>query len=301
MTVRNLLIYNKKYREVTSNARQFLVEFIHNRLKSWTRAPEVDYIYPCSNTLTPLKGTDEVMSRKTIQHHQDRLKNISARLKLRVSKRARRMTLRLDPETRAMHLIVPPRMDLGDAVDFAGQHRAWIREKLSSLPKAVPFIDGAIMPVAGRDHYLEIIQDDERRNTKITVKNRIMCVETPLDDPSLRIERYLRDWIQTEIDELAREKAAQIRRRIGDVRVRDTKSRWGSCAEDGNLSFCWRLVFAPREVIDYVVAHEVAHLVHFDHSPAFWRLCDRLSVDMAYGRDWLKEYGQTLMSYGSDN
>lgn len=241
------------------------------------------------------------MSRATSIHHQDRLKTISARLKLRVSKRARRVALRLDPETRAMHLVVPPRINIDAAIDFAGQHRAWIREKLSSLPKPMPFIDGAIMPLVGRDHYLEIIQDSDRRTTAITVKNRIMCVETHLDDPSARIERYLRDWIQDELAELAAEKAAMIRRRIGDVRVRDTKSRWGSCAEDGNLSFCWRLIFAPREVIDYVVAHEVAHLVHFDHSPAFWRLCDRLSVDMAYGRDWLKEYGQTLMSYGSKN
>lgn len=110
----------------------------------------------------------------------------------------------------------------------------------------------------------------------------------------------MRDRIRDELDALARDKAAIIRRRVG-VCACACKSRWGSCAEDGNLSFCWRLIFAPREVIDYVVAHEVAHLVHFDHSAAFWRLCDRLSVDMDYGRDWLKSHGQTLMSYGLQN
>ncbi len=255
------------------------------------------------NEITPKNfipaGNFDAVTQTTIHHHQDRFKSISTRLKLRVSKRARRMTLRLDPETRAVHLILPPRMNINTAVDFATQNRAWIREKLSELPKPVPFTDGAIIPFIGRDHYLEIISDDARRGTDITVKNRIITVDTSLDNPSMRIERYMRDRIRDELDALARDKATLIRRRVGDVRVRDTKSRWGSCAEDGNLSFCWRLVFAPREVIDYVVAHEVAHLVHFDHSATFWRLCDRLSDDMNYGRDWLKEHGQTLMSYGT--
>lgn len=258
-------------------------------------------LYNCiipNNPYDPRNG--DAVTKRTIHQHQDRLKSISTRLTLRVSKRARRMTLRLDPESRAVHLIVPPRMNINTALDFATLHRAWIREKISELPAPVPFHDGAIIPFMGRDHYLEIIGDDTRRGTAITAKNRIITVETPMDDPTPRIERFMRDRIRDELDTLARNKAAEIRRRVGDVRVRDTRSRWGSCAEDGNLSFCWRLVFAPREVMDYVVAHEVAHLVHFDHSSAFWRLCDRLSVDMNYGRDWLKENGQTLMSYGGE-
>ena len=255
------------------------------------------YIYGVSNKLTP-KIDPDVM-RKTLEHHQDRLKSISTRLELRVSKRARRIALKLDPETRAVHLVVPPRANLDYAVDFAAEHRTWIREKLSKLPAPVPFTDGAIIPFFGRDHYLEIIQDDSLRSTQITVKNRIMTVETPLDRADARIERYLRKWATEELAALAAEKAAMIRRRVGTVRVRDTKSRWGSCAEDGNLSFCWRIIFAPHEVIDYIVAHEIAHLVHFDHSAAFWRLCDRLSVDMEYGRDWLKENGHSLMAYGA--
>lgn len=255
------------------------------------------------NLLIPTKrfliGTEGAAMPTPLPRHQDRLKTISTRLRLRVSKRARRMTLRLDPEHRAVHLIVPPRMNFDDAVDFADLHRTWIRRKLSELPKPVPFHDGAIIPLLGRDHYLEIIQDETRRTTDIGIKNRILSIEGPLADPRERIERHLRALIRDYVDDLARQKGLEIRRRVGDVRVRDTRSRWGSCAEDGNLSFCWRLVFAPREVIDYVVAHEIAHLVHFDHSPAFWRLCDRLSIDMEYGRNWLKEYGQTLMSYGA--
>lgn len=239
------------------------------------------------------------MTRMSLERHQKRLKTISTRLKLRVSKRARRIALRLDPETRAIHLVVPQRGDLDAALDFAAAHRQWIRDKISALPQPLPFNDGAIMPFFGRDHYLEVVQDETLRSTRIGVKNRIMTVETPLVNADHRIERYLRAWARVELERLAQEKAAQIRRRVGQVRVRDTKSRWGSCAEDGNLSFCWRIIFAPREVMDYVVAHEVAHLVHFDHSDAFWRLCDRLAIDADYGREWLKQNGHELMAFGA--
>jgi predicted metal-dependent hydrolase len=256
------------------------------------------YIYATPKN-GPAMGPDSGLDMATqMLEQQARLKRISTRLKLRVSKRARRMTLRLDPDTRHVHLVVPQRASLNRAFDFAEEHKIWIREKISSLPKPVPFTDGAIIPFFGRDHYLEIVRDRSQRSTVIDIKNRIMTVETSLDDASARIERHLRTWIQNELTILAQEKATMIRRKLGIVRVRETKSRWGSCAEDGNLSFSWRLIFAPREVIDYVVAHEVAHLVHFDHAPAFWRLCDRLSVDMNYGRDWLKENGASLMCYG---
>ena len=101
--------------------------------------------------------------------------------------------------------------------------------------------------------------------------------------------------------ELAMEKAAKLPegavrpRRVG---VRDTSSRWGSCTEEGNLSFCWRLILAPEPVSDYVAAHEVAHLRHLDHSPAFWRLCGELAQDVAFAKKWLKDEGGGLQLYG---
>lgn len=273
---------------------QLLIKLQPGRTERWTWALPLPYIYGAPK----IRTAPRVNMMQKLDHHQDRLKTISTRLRLKVSKRARRMTLRLDPESRHVHLIVPPRADLNYAFHFAEEHRGWIRAKLSGLPKPIPFIDGAIIPLFGRDHYLEIIQDSSLRATRISIKNRIMTVETPLHDAGPKIEKFLRALVTDELSQLATDKAAQIRRRVGEVRVRDTRSRWGSCAEDGNLSFCWRIVFAPREVIDYVVAHEVAHLVHFDHSVTFWRLCDRLAVDGDYGRDWLKENGQTLMCYG---
>jgi len=92
--------------------------------------------------------------------------------------------------------------------------------------------------------------------------------------------------------------ARQVERKLGRITLRDTRSRWGSCAANGNLSFSWRLVLAPVEVLDYVVAHEVAHLVHHNHSPAYWAVVRELVPEADGLRRWLKTNGPRLHLYG---
>ena len=82
------------------------------------------------------------------------------------------------------------------------------------------------------------------------------------------------------------------------VILRDTKSRWGSCTTDGVLSFSWRLILAPRHVMDYVVAHEVAHLREMNHGPRFWKLCEEICRTVDGARAWLEENGTDLYRYG---
>jgi predicted metal-dependent hydrolase len=103
---------------------------------------------------------------------------------------------------------------------------------------------------------------------------------------------------RSELASRARRLAARIGRDVGRINVRDTKSRWGSCSGRGNLSFSWRLIFAPEPVLDYVVAHEVAHLAEMNHGPRFWRLVESLSPDSATPRAWLKRHRSRLLSYG---
>ena len=98
--------------------------------------------------------------------------------------------------------------------------------------------------------------------------------------------------------ESARTLAAQIGREVKRVSVRDTKSRWGSCSGDGNLSFCWRLIFVPEPILDHVVAHEVAHLVEMNHGPRFWRLVESLAPGRSDARRWLRRHRDRLLSYG---
>jgi predicted metal-dependent hydrolase len=225
---------------------------------------------------------------------------ISPRLKLNVSERAKRLALRLDPHKRVMHLVVPKRSSLRTAHLFAEQHKDWIREKLRGLPREVPFVDGEVLPIMGRDRRIIILYNEALKTTDIQLKKDELLVLTNKADPSVRIRRFLMEYAQEKLTELAFEKAAQLRRRILNVQVKDTRSRWGSCAEDGTICFSWRLIFAPTKSFDYVVAHEVAHLAHMDHSENFWRVCERLSRDYDEGKEWMANHGHDLMRFGAN-
>lgn len=223
---------------------------------------------------------------------------ISPRLNVTVSDRAKRMALRLDPRKRVIHLVVPKRASMHTAYLFAKENKEWIREKLRDLPKHIPFKDGEVLPILGRDRKIIVLYNEALKHTDIVLKKDELLVMTNKPDPSVRIKRFLIDLAREKLTELALGKAALIRRKVDDVVVKDTRSRWGSCSEDGRLAFSWRLIFAPIKSFDYVVAHEVAHLVHLDHSDNFWRVCERLSRDYEEGKDWMAENGHDLMRFG---
>ena len=116
------------------------------------------------------------------------------------------------------------------------------------------------------------------------------------------LSRRLSDWLkkqaQIRIKTLVYQKAKQIKRVPSRITIRDTRTRWGSCSSKGRLSFSWRLIFAPPEILDYVVAHEVAHLVHMNHSSKFWNTVDRLTENAKSGRAWLNGNGSALQRIG---
>lgn len=231
----------------------------------------------------------------------DKLSHISPHLRLQVSKRARRMALRLDTKERVVYLVVPAKADMTTAKNFAKEYKHWIQEKIDALPEPVAFHDGTIIPLFGRNVEIRVNYDSSLKRTSIELKPRILLVNTNKKDQkevSDRIMRFLKKEATRVIRALAVEKAARLGKTIANVSVRDTRSRWGSCAEDGNLSFSWRLIFAPWEALDYVVAHEVAHLVHMNHGKTFWNLCARISTDYETGRDWMRDHGHELMSFG---
>ena len=224
---------------------------------------------------------------------------ISPRLKLSVSERAKRMALRLDPRSRTVHLVIPKRASMRTAYLFAEQNKEWIREKLRDLPRQVPFKDGEILPIFGRDRTIIILYNPALKSTEIVLKKDELLVMTNKADPSVRIRRFLIDLAKARLTELALEKASLLRRRLNDVQVKDTRSRWGSCTEDGRISFSWRLIFAPYKAFDYVVAHECAHLVHMDHSENFWRVCEKVSRDYEEGKEWMHKNAHSLMRFGA--
>ncbi|MCF8495864.1 MAG: M48 family metallopeptidase [Alphaproteobacteria bacterium] len=235
---------------------------------------------------------------------------ISARLRRRItgglpdgvvvqrSKRARRLALRLDQKNRVFNLVVPHGMSMRKAEVFALNNLDWIEDKLDALPAPVYFEDGALLPIFGKRHRIRAYCDETLKTTTILLNNNELNALTNKEDPGPRIARFLKKIARDRLEELSHEKAALIRRKVRSVKVRDTRSRWGSCSEDGNLSYSWRLMFAPPAAFDYVVAHEIAHLRHMDHGKKFWELCRELSEDFIEGQDWIRLHGHELMRYG---
>lgn len=219
-------------------------------------------------------------------------------IKIKHSPRARRVALRLDPVERVFTLVVPKGMSERKALAFAEGQESWMQEKLAALPPQIAFEHGAVISVLGRRTEICVYHEPDMRVTKIALEGDVLHVRTNRNDPSARIVRFLKSFIKDELEILTREKAARIGKDIQSISVRDTKTRWGSCSADGNLSFSWRLVFAPYEAFDYVVAHEVAHLEHLNHSRAFWDLCADLSENYEEGKYWMKAHGSELMRYG---
>lgn len=216
---------------------------------------------------------------------------------LKRSKRARRVALRLDTKARRFNLVVPDFMSVKKAQAFAAEHDTWMQETLAELPSGTPFEHDAEIPVLGQMRRIRVDWHNIKR-TSVDLDDDLLIVQTHLDDPSARIQRFLKETARDVMDEMAREKAALIRKKIRTVEVRDTKSRWGSCSTDKRIMLSWRLILAPYEAMDYVVAHEVAHLQHMDHSDRFWALCEELSDDYEEGKYWMRNHAQELMAFG---
>jgi predicted metal-dependent hydrolase len=216
-------------------------------------------------------------------------------LKVRRNPRARRLTLTIDTDNEGAVITIPVRVPVEEAVDMARSRADWILSRLDALPPRVAFTDGAIVPHLGAPclvrHLPHARQAAVLRGGEIYVPGR-----------AEHLPRRLRDWYKAEarhhLSERARDKAATIGHTPRRITLRDPRSRWGSCSVDGRLSFSWRLVMMPEWVLDYVVAHEVAHLEVMNHSPRFWRIVEKLSGQVKEANDWLRRHGAEVHRYG---
>lgn len=216
-------------------------------------------------------------------------------LRLRRSARARRLALRLDGHGDDVVLVLPRGVTVAVGLRFAEDNAVWLANRLAALPPRVPFVDGARVPLMGEIHVIR-----HRPDARGTVwrADGVLHVAGGAE----HLARRLRDWLKGEarraLASRARSKAATLGRSVARVSVRDTRSRWGSCSAKGNLNFCWRLILAPEPVLDYVVAHEVAHLAEMNHGPGFWRQVARLTAEVDGPRRWLARNGARLHRYG---
>jgi len=213
------------------------------------------------------------------------------------SARAKRIAMRVDPARGDTILVVPMRSSEKSAWKFAHKNRDWIETHLAGLDAPVPFAHDMVLPILGIERRIHI-ERKERGLSDITLHDDTLHVVTAREDPATNIRQHLTRMLEDIVVPMAHEKAARIDRAFTGLQLRDTRTRWGSCSPDGKMMLSWRLVFAPMQTIDYVVAHEVAHLRHLDHSRAFWSLARELSDDFTYGKHWLDINGDRLLRYG---
>ena len=145
--------------------------------------------------------------------------------------------------------------------------------------------------------YIISIHEHKIRTTNISLNDDNIIIKTSRRDPTTNLKRWMIDFAREKITPMAEEKAKTIRKDVSKIDLRDTTTRWGSCSSDKRLMFSWRLIMAPPYVLDYVVAHEVAHLKRMDHSSKFWDICYSLAERPEEARLWLKENGNSLMRY----
>lgn len=214
---------------------------------------------------------------------------------VKTSPTSRRISLRVDAMTDGLVVVVPSGVPVRQALRFVHEKVDWVRARLDAMPPRIPFMPGATVPVLGVPHVI-VHAPDARRG--VWAEAGALNVSGQAEHVARRVADWLKRRAQDEIAPRAHAHAGRLGRRIKRISVRDTRSRWGSCTADGALSFSWRLVLAPAPVLDYVVAHEVAHMVELNHSPRFWALVHDLMPDSATPRHWLKQHGTALHRYG---
>jgi predicted metal-dependent hydrolase len=217
-------------------------------------------------------------------------------VQLRRNAQARRYTLRIHSASREVVLTLPPRGSLKQAREFAHKHAAWIAARLKRLPQPVPFAHGAVVPLRGVDH--TIVHRPGARGTVWIEPGDRLCVAGDAPHLARRIRDYLKKEARRDLEAASKRAASALGAALKRVSIRDQASRWGSCSTTGVLSYSWRLILAPPFVLDYLAAHEAAHLIEMNHSRAFWRQVTRICPDFKKAKAWLDAHGADLHRYG---
>jgi len=233
-----------------------------------------------------------------------RLEDIGAQLEVRRHPSARRLTLRVSRTRRAVIVTLPLQCDLDEAGTFLNRHIDWVRARLDSLPNHIPFEDEAAMPLRGEAHRIAFTGAAHTRIISVERDARnhpTILVPGPKDLAAARLTRWLFDQAKSDLEKSVAEHAARLSLKAKRITIRDQTSRWGSCSTTGSLSFSWRLILAPSFVLDYVAAHEVAHLAEMNHGPRFWALVKKIRPEFEAAKQWLQVRGPDLHRYGPDH
>jgi predicted metal-dependent hydrolase len=209
--------------------------------------------------------------------------------------RARRISLRLSPARDGIIMTLPRRAALTSGMEFFTSKSSWILANLDS-EASVSFNDGSIIPMLGKTYTIR--RTPGRGVSTLNEETAELHIYGSAEFTPRRVKDFLKKHLQHYAFERATERARILGKNVSEVRLRDTRSRWGSCTAKGKLTFNWRLVFAEPEIVNYLIAHEVAHLVEMNHSERFWHVVATLCPEHQSARAWLKKEGHRLHRFG---
>jgi predicted metal-dependent hydrolase len=219
-------------------------------------------------------------------------------VRLIVNPRARHVSVRIDPMRREAVATAPTKRHLKHAAQFAAERAGWIAHELSRLPQGVLLAPGARVPLRGVIH--ELVYEHGRSAARVELGDPPRLV-APAPDAALfesRLLRHFKELARADLTARVSAHASTLGVRPARLQVKELRSRWGSCSIDGVLSFSWRLILAPHFVLDYLAAHETAHLREMNHSRRFWAHVRACTPEFERGREWLHEHGCALHAVG---
>ena len=215
-------------------------------------------------------------------------------IKVVQSKSLRKLTLRIDDKERIPVLSVPRFCSRRQAVNFVNEHMDWIVNALNKLPEVKYFNDGETFSLLGKTVTVKHCPDARRG---VWEEDGYLFVSGAKEFIHRRVKDYIKKRAGKEFYERSKILATKLAENLSGVSIKDTKSRWGSCSSLGHINYSWRIALAPDYVIDYLLAHEVSHLKHPDHSDDFWACVAGLCPEWSNGRIWLKRKGKSLYAY----
>ena len=212
-------------------------------------------------------------------------------VRLRRNARARRMVLRVVQAGRGPTLTLPPGVPIAQATAFLNDHEGWLRRHLAAGVRRQTVADGSALPFLGESLTVRA------GGTRLARAGSELIVPGAEASLGPRVGAWLREEARQACLGGVERHAAHIGRGPRRITLRDPRSRWGSCTSSGDLMFSWRLIMAPPAVLDYVVAHEVAHLLEMSHAPRFWAVVRQICPDFETSRDWLRRHGAELHAF----
>ena len=219
--------------------------------------------------------------------------------RLSVNPRARRLSIRIDGRAGEAVLVAPSERRLGDVVAFARGKAGWMRDRLAARPDGAPLAPDAVVPVFGRPTRLRATGGAGAARLVDEADGPVILSGGEGEAFSRRVENLLKRLARQVLVERTEHHLRTLAQRPVRVSITDARSRWGSCSpHNRTIRYSWRVIMAPHAVIDYLAAHEVAHLVHADHSPAYWSVVQRLIGDHRPHRKWLRDNGPALHAVG---